>query len=307
MSRFSFVILTDTHVDVRDERSNGTWWNRMLTEQSCNILSAAVTEINERAPDLVVHCGDLTNRSDEASYREAARILGALDAPVHIVPGNHDTYDPGARDVAADLFGLPDPPFLHHVHRLGDWRLIFIDSSWWLWKDGSVREHIAWDNFIDVETPDAELDWLRQEFRDDGETPTLCFSHATLAFRQGYPISRLPHGEPVPVTPTPLADQFTAWRRLRALIERESCVKGAFFGHGHWHDCLIEDGTLYCQTASMVEYPCELRRVNVSSDRIETTVFGLPGTDFAQRSYVEEWGNRWVAGREIDRRTTHRF
>ena len=307
MSDFSFVIMTDTHVDVRPERSSGTWWNRMLTERSGEILSAAVAEINNRRPDFVAHCGDLTNVSDEASYREAARILGGLEMPFHFVPGNHDTYEPGARGLAGELFGLRDLPFLHSVQRLRDWRLIFIDSSWWLWKDGTIHEHIDRDNFIDVETPDEELEWLRREFDTDGETPTLCFAHAVMAFREGYPVSRLPQGKPVDTSPTPLADEFSAWRRLRALIEQQPCVKGVFFGHGHWHDCLVEDGTLYCQTAATVEYPCELREVKVSCDRIETAVFGLAGTDFAQQSYVEEWGNRWVAGREVDRRMTHHF
>ena len=41
------------------------------------------------------------------------------------------------------------------------------------------------------------------------------------------------------------------------------------------------------------------------SNFIETAVFGLAGTDFAEQSYVEEWGNRWVAGRDQDRRTQH--
>jgi len=307
MSTFSFVVMTDTHVDVRAERSDGDWWNRMLTTRSDAILRAAVERINELAPDFVVHCGDLTTRSDEGSYRAAAEILGDLRMPFHFVPGNHDTYDPGARQVAAELFGLADSPFLHHVERIGGWRLIFIDSSWWLLKDGSVREHIAWDDVVDVETPEGELDWLRAQFAEDAETPTLCFSHPVLAFREGYPISRLPGGAPIQVTPTPLADQFSAWREVRAIIERESCVKGAFFGHGHWHDCLVEGGTLYCQTAAMVEYPCELRRVEVSPGRIETEVLGLDGTDFAKRSYVEEWGNRWVAGREEDRCIYHTF
>ncbi|MFH0963829.1 MAG: metallophosphoesterase [Planctomycetota bacterium] len=301
----SFVVLTDTHVDVRPGRSDGDWWNRMLTTQSEPILRAAVERINDLSPDFVVHCGDLTNGSDEASFRAAAQILKHLKMPFHFVPGNHDTYLPGARNVAADLFSLPDRPFLHHVQRSGNWRLIFIDSSWWLWKDGSVREHIAWDNFIDVETPEGELDWVRRLFEEDPETPTFCFAHPVLAFREAYPVSRAPGGEPVPVTPTPLADQFSAWQALRAIIERQSCVKAAFFGHGHWHDCLIEDGTLYCQTAAMVEYPCELRLVLVYPNRIQTQVLGLSGTDFAKRSYVEEWGNTWVAGRPEDRHYAH--
>lgn len=35
MREFSFVVVTDSHVDVRDERSDTCWWNRMLLTLSC--------------------------------------------------------------------------------------------------------------------------------------------------------------------------------------------------------------------------------------------------------------------------------
>ncbi len=91
------------------------------------------------------------------------------------------------------------------------------------------------------------------------------------------------------------------------LLAREPCVKATFYGHGCWHDCIVRDGTLFCQTAELVEYPIEMRWVDVFPDRIETKVFGLPDKAFARESYVEEWHNDWPAGRDVDRCMTHRF
>ena len=303
MSDFSFVVITDSHVDVRGEREDGCWWNRMLVSLSPEILSGAVGEINERHPDLVVHCGDLTHRSDEESLREAARIVGGLEMPFHFVPGNHDTYDPGARRLAADLFGVGDGPF-YRVERFAGWRLLFLDTAYWRCKDGSVREEFLPDEYVDIAAPEAEMAWVQSEFERDSETPTLCFTHTVMAVRESYPVSRMPRGKAVESFPARLDHQVTC-AELTEIIKGQPCVKAAFYGHGHWHECLVQDDVLFCQTGALVSYPNEMRLVRVLAHRIETEVFGLPGSNYPALSYVEEYGNRWVAGRDIDRRITH--
>ena len=44
-AEFTFVIITDTHVDVRPQATDGKWWNRTLHTLSLEVLSAAVQEI----------------------------------------------------------------------------------------------------------------------------------------------------------------------------------------------------------------------------------------------------------------------
>ena len=303
MSDFSFVIVTDSHVDVREDRSDGLWWNRMLTSRSTDILRAAVDEINARGPDLVVHCGDATNVSDAPSFREAARLLDGLNAPMHFVPGNHDTYDPGSRELGRTLFVSGSDAF-YRVERFRGWRLLFIDTVWWRRKSGAITEAFSWDDYVDIATPPEELAWLRAQFEEDDATPTLCFTHTVMAARPSYPVSRMPGGEEVEHFPVKL-DSFISSPEVAEALRAQSCVKGVFYGHGHWHDCLSEDGALFCQTAALVEYPCEMRWVSVSSGEMRTEVFPLSGRDAAERSYVEEWGNRWVAGREEDRACVH--
>lgn len=304
-SAFSFAIITDSHVDVREERSDGYWWHKSLYPRSVEILQAAVREINARGPDFVVHCGDLTNASDEASFRAGAGIMNGLEMPWYFVPGNHDTYERGARRLAADLCGLDDGRF-YRVERVGNWRLLFLDSCYWRCKDGVIREQFLPDQYVNIAAPEAELAWVRSEFEQDGGTPTLCFTHAVMAVRKAYDVSRMPGGKEVEKSPVQLK-QSVGCVELGELLGNQRCVKAVFYGHGGWHDCILREGTLFCQTAELVQYPVEMRWVEVFPDRIETEVFGLPNEDFAQQSYVKEWGNDWSAGREVDRCMTHRF
>jgi len=298
-------VVTDSHVDVRPERTDGTWWHRTLYRRSAEIFEAAIGEINQRRPDFVVHCGDLTNASDEASFREGARILQGLKTPYHFVPGNHDTYEPEARELAKRLLGMGEEPF-YRVERFRGWRLVFLDSVYWRCKDGSVKEEFSEDDYVDIAVPGEQLAWLRDEFERDGETPTLCFTHAVMAVRTSYPVSRLPGRKEVTERPVKL-DAYVTCAETADLLAEESCVKGCFYGHGGWHDCIVRDGTLYCQTAELVEYPIEMRQAWVLDDRIETEVFGLSDKGFARQSYIAEWGNHWTAGRDEDRRMTLRF
>ncbi len=302
MPEFTFVIMSDSHIDLC--ASDEYWWNRCLNTQSSRILAAAVEETNKRHPDFVVHCGDLTNDSARENYEEAARILKTLEAPFYHVPGNHDTYKPGSRELAAGLFGLQDG-LLYRTTLWKGWRLIFIDFAYWLYTDGSVREDLDWEAYragkvLTIGASEQELAWLTSLFEQDNETPALCFIHPMLAFRDQYPFSRMPDGKP-PETSTMKFRLKPSAQRLKALLGRHPCIKAVFSGHGHFHDWIVEEDRVFCQTASLIEYPNEMRLVRVSPNRIESEVFGIASGDYPSRSYMEEWGNHWVAGRTVDR------
>jgi len=307
MRDFSFVVISDSHVDARPGGSDGGYWNTMLTSRSRDILSAAVGDINARGVDFVAHCGDITNASDTESYRAVAEILSGLNCPFYFVLGNHDTWLEDRRGLAAELFGLEDPGLYRAVEFAG-WRLLLLDFAYWVYRDGSIKGHYDLDNparVVDIIMPDRELDWLGQELRRDPSTPTVCFTHPVLAVRPEYPVARMPGGEPVTKRPVTLEGELCGSGRLKAVLAGHPCVKAVFSGHGHMHDCIVEDGVLYCQTGALVSYPNEPRLVRVKSDRIETEVFPLSRGDFAELSYRPEWGNRWVAGRPVDRCMTH--
>ena len=54
------------------------------------IVGALVNEVNGADLDLVVVSGDLTQRARRAEFRAARAMLDAFEAPVLVVPGNHD-------------------------------------------------------------------------------------------------------------------------------------------------------------------------------------------------------------------------
>ncbi len=54
------------------------------------IVDVLVDEVNQNNVDLVVISGDLTQRALRSQYRDAARVLRSIAAPMVVVPGNHD-------------------------------------------------------------------------------------------------------------------------------------------------------------------------------------------------------------------------
>jgi 3',5'-cyclic AMP phosphodiesterase CpdA len=53
-------------------------------------LAALRVDLSERAPDLVVVSGDLTQRAQPREFADAAAFLQSLQRPLLVVPGNHD-------------------------------------------------------------------------------------------------------------------------------------------------------------------------------------------------------------------------
>ena len=308
-SDFTFLVVTDTHVHVQSDGPD--WdcsWNTILNTRGAEILSIFVEDANAIAPDFVVHCGDLTNVSDEASYRAASEILSGLNCPFYLTLGNHDTYNSGARDLAAELFGLP------RIVNSGEWRLILVDGVHWINKDGSVQADFDPDNYKDIITPDSELGAVRSEMERDPAVPTMCFTHPSLKFRpEAYPVPTHMGGEPVEGGLVMMDEEMGAPSKLGSIVDSYPCVKAAFCGHGHWHECLLGNSInggsspLYCQTAGLAEFPCEYRKIRLTSDRIDVETVKLSRGNFAELSYIPARGNRWTAGRPIDRSFSHEF
>lgn len=72
----------------------------------------------DRGCEFVVVAGDVfeTNQPDAATVARALEALGRFDVPVHLLPGNHDCFDPGSvYRSRAFLERCPD-----HVEVLGD-------------------------------------------------------------------------------------------------------------------------------------------------------------------------------------------
>jgi 3',5'-cyclic AMP phosphodiesterase CpdA len=68
------------------------------------LMATIVERVNELRPDLVAVVGDLTAAGYRWEFEEAARVLGALEPPWIVIPGNHDSRNVGYVHFR-DLFG----------------------------------------------------------------------------------------------------------------------------------------------------------------------------------------------------------
>lgn len=55
-----------------------------------DLVAPLLQQVNRLCPDIVVVTGDLTHRGRPGQYRQAAKFLDRITAPVMAVPGNHD-------------------------------------------------------------------------------------------------------------------------------------------------------------------------------------------------------------------------
>jgi len=168
-------------------------------------LTAAVESVRSmpRQPDAVLVSGDLADNAADAEYDQARELLSSLQAPVYVLPGNHDD-----RRALRRHFGLPgvDGDPVQYSVDLGGLRLVVLDTT----RPGE-----------DPGALDAErLGWLDAELATAPQTPTLLAMH-----------------HPPLVTGVPALDEFglpAADRRaLGEVLERHRHVARVVAGHVH--------------------------------------------------------------------------
>jgi 3',5'-cyclic AMP phosphodiesterase CpdA len=111
-------------------------------------------------PDAVLVSGDLTDDGAEEGYRLAREMLARLEAPLHVIPGNHD--DRARLREAFDLPGDGDEPINYSV-TVGDLRLVAFDSIVPGQDPGDF--------------PAERLRWLDEELTAEPRAPTLLALH----------------------------------------------------------------------------------------------------------------------------------
>lgn len=211
---FTFAVIGDTHIQPEPSEEPLLWPVYGLANGRAREVVALV---NEAAPTFVVHLGDLvhplpTSPAYDAAAERARAILSRLEAPLHCIPGNHDTGDkpfpamPGCEVDAAGLaryrrhFGATFASFDH----MGC-HFVLIDAP--ILNSGlpAEREQAAW-------------------------------LEADLAAAAGRRVFLFTHYPPYVCTPDEpsnydnLDEPARSW--LLALIERHA-VEAAFAGHVH--------------------------------------------------------------------------
>ncbi len=121
---------------------------------------SVLSEVQRRGPrpDAVLVTGDLVHDHRESTYRRLMDDLQVFDAPVYVLPGNHDDGS-----LMASVFADHDTiRWVGHVV-LGEWLVVMLDST----IAGSPGGHLSSD----------ELDRLARTLRDHAERPTLVALH----------------------------------------------------------------------------------------------------------------------------------
>lgn len=92
---FSFLIISDTHVNHEEAGSSSPWpSNKLANRRSRHVFAKA----RQMDPAFIVHLGDMVHPvPDQEIYGDAAQAFFELSAvvecPLHLTPGNHDVGD----------------------------------------------------------------------------------------------------------------------------------------------------------------------------------------------------------------------
>ncbi len=158
---FSFVQISDTHIGFQAEP------NKDVTAT----LQLAIDKINalQRAPEFVLHTGDLSHSQKPGAFDTLAENLKSLKArQVFYVPGEHDVFADGGKEYlnryGKGTSGNGWQSFdFKGVHFLGLVNVLTFKES----RLGSLGAD--------------QLDWLKQDLDAlSGSTPVVVFAHVPL-------------------------------------------------------------------------------------------------------------------------------
>lgn len=107
---FKYAIISDTHLRPGGE-SSSPWATNLMTNDRARWI---IDQVNRSRSDLVLHLGDIVHPvphqpSYDAAAQVADRLFKMLDAPIYLLPGNHDVGDkhsPHVPSFTVDQHGL---------------------------------------------------------------------------------------------------------------------------------------------------------------------------------------------------------
>lgn len=248
MPPLSVIQITDLHIHADPA-------TRMKGRDTHATLAAVLEAVEAEVPDLVLATGDLVDDASAAAYARLRPLLDRLAAPVHVIPGNHDS----AAGIAAHLAG-GNVSAAASVGA-GSWRIVLVDST----VEGEDHGHLGPDRL-------AALD---RELGAAAEPHTLVVMH--------HPPS--PIGSPL--DPVGLRNTDELWR----VLDRHERVRGLVWGHiHHLHESVRQGVRLLGTPSTCVQFdgrpdapfshtdePPAYRRLTLHNDgTIETEVAWLP-------------------------------
>lgn len=160
MQRSAMIIaqITDCHVSTADsamEKQNDT----------ADHLVRAVDHLNalKPAPDVILATGDLVEKGSVAEYERIREIFSPLNAPIYLIPGNHDHRENLTAVFHDHAYLPPAGEFIQYVVDDHPVRLIALDTL----IEGQSTGDMCGDR----------LAWLNQRLSEAPDRPTLIFMH----------------------------------------------------------------------------------------------------------------------------------
>lgn len=217
----NFVHISDTHVH-SDPQFTGPHID-FTSRAGVNALVDAINALPFKV-DFVLHTGDvMTDPTEEDEYRVARYMLGAIQAPVYYLSGNHDKPR-FIQSILMNRSAAQITPTLDYSFEANGVQVIALDSS--------VDEP---DTHYGLLT-DAQLDWLAAQL-DPADTRPLVVGV---------------HHHPLPLL-APWLDNIVL-KNGEALHERllpvRDRLRGVFYGHIHENICTVRDGISYYSVLS---------------------------------------------------------
>ena len=266
-------ILNDLHLGAPGR--TGEWHNRLMFDQAEAIARSAIAVLNHQQPDVVFVLGDIAQSGEPSQIAVAREVLASLAAPWFALPGNHDR--------AALKSGLFDETFAGHVlpvySRFGDAGVVCLRES----LEGYGLDD---DGF---QLGQAQIAQALDAVDADSPGQLIVLSHFPLLGEESWAAE---HGG------KDAGDLPDGPRLVEEMCRRSTRRVLILCGHQHWHHISEGRGWAQCVTASLIEYPMEVRLL--TTDEQAVSVETLPCVDewLALSSLIDA---QWVRGREEDR------
>ena len=180
--------LTDIHLTAK----SGSELHGVDTALSLNKI---VNEIKQlpKMPDVIIATGDLAQDGSKTTYRRFRELLGGLEIPVYVLPGNHDDISEMRLSLDVDGFHCAN------TMRMRNWGFVFANSQ----VEGHSHGYV---NLIELEKNISDL----------GDHPILVALHHT----------------PSNVCPS-FGCQLKNSSEFTILLQKYSNIKGVIAGHTH--------------------------------------------------------------------------
>ena len=157
---FSFVQISDSHIGFnKGANPNVTGTLAKAIER------AGLTPAGMKAPDFMIHTGDITQNSKASEFDTAEQVIKGFKSQLFYVPGEHDYIDDGEQ----------------YKQRFGK---DTIGNGWYSYNHKGVH-FIGLNNCVQVDAMghlgDDQLAWLRSDLAAlSASTPIVVFAHIPL-------------------------------------------------------------------------------------------------------------------------------